>query len=247
MKQIFLLFCLISIQSIAQKDTTKIHTDTISKVAPPKKDSTYTSSNISKSNNINIDDSESINIPPVILTAFATLIAAILGAFYKFFYDRSINRQKDELELVNKRLEEFYGPLFFQLEVTKRIYYQLLKTLKVDEINKGDDNTKLEWTKWYRDVLHPINTDIEKIIYTKSYLMTDHKIPKDIFDFVAHITSYKALIKRWEQDDYTEWFPETEFPENFPTHIANIYKELKENQVKLLEPISMFKLLFPKS
>src|ERR1700688_3278049 len=47
-----------------------------------------------------------------IVTLVGTIMGAITGYFVSFINGRLLARKKDRLELINKQLNEFYGPLY---------------------------------------------------------------------------------------------------------------------------------------
>ena len=61
--------------------------------------------------------------------AILTVIVAFIGYALTFVSAHMLAQRRDKLELVNKRLNEFYGPLYVASEAGNIAYRSLLKRL----------------------------------------------------------------------------------------------------------------------
>ena len=59
--------------------------------------------------------------------AVLTVLLAFIGYLATFLSARMLARRKDKLELVNRRLNEFYGPLYVASQAGNIAYRSLLK------------------------------------------------------------------------------------------------------------------------
>nr|GFB14175.1 hypothetical protein [Tanacetum cinerariifolium] len=126
------------------------------------------------------------------------------------------SERNDSLHLVNKRLEEFYGPLYFIVEAGEKSFRALQEhigktSFRPDNLTESEYK---EWRTWYIKVLHPQNLQKEKIIIEKSYLIDGDKIPPCLVDFISHISFYKAIIERWDNNDFSISSPLIVHPES---------------------------------
>lgn len=164
-----------------------------------------------------------------------TIVLAISGYLYKYVTDKNARKRQGRLLIINKQLEEFYGPLFFRAVSGERSYQELLKKLGKPQVSQNPSQQELkEWRLWYKTVFHPVNLEIEKIILEKSYLIREEEIPRPLIDFIAHITPYKTIVTKWENNDYTEHFSSVDFPKEFKGYIHRSYYSLKNEQLHIM-------------
>ena len=129
--------------------------------------------------------------------AFAGYLITILGA-------RMLNQHRDKLELVNKRLNEFYGPLYVASEAGNIAYRSLLKRQGKAVSEPILDSELKEWILWMNTIFMPLNDIREKIIIEKAYLVVEEHMPQCLLDFVTHVVGYKAVMAKWAEGDFTE-------------------------------------------
>ena len=61
------------------------------------------------------------------IALITTIILAFVGYMTKYVFDKISYRREKKLELVNQRLNLFYGPLYFQTIAGKEIDEELRK------------------------------------------------------------------------------------------------------------------------
>lgn len=177
---------------------------------------------------------ESLDLKTII-GLIITVALAVGGYLYKYSDDRRTRKRQSRLALVNKRLEEFYGPLFFRSFSGEKSYQELLKKLGRTQVSSHPTKKDLkEWRIWYKTVFHPDNLEIEKIILEKSYLIREEEIPQPLIDFISHISPYKAIVAKWENEDFSEHFSTVDFPKDFKTYIHQSYYALKKEQLLIM-------------
>lgn len=178
-----------------------------------------------------------ITVLPALSIAASILLAAA-GWYVSHLNEIRLERRKARLELVNKQLNEFYGPLYVSTIAGRVAYETLLKRLGRSEVNLKyeflNDRDKSEWTIWLKHVFTPLNEIREHIIINNSYLFREQEMPKCLHDFVAHSAGYKAILAKWEQGDFTCLFSIIDFPVELEKYATASYRELKMEQAKLL-------------
>jgi len=174
-----------------------------------------------------------------IWTIWVTILLAIVGYLFRYFYELGVKRNDNYLNLVNDRLEHFYGPLYILSEVGRTSYQAFLK-----ECNKENDSDlneplseaeKTIWINWVVNVFHKNNLEIEKIIINKAYLIMEEAFPKCLHDFVTHIASNKALLKKWEGGNYEQLFSLIDYPAEFHDYAQSSYLFLKHEQLRYIK------------
>jgi hypothetical protein len=175
-----------------------------------------------------------------------TIVLAFIGYLATFLSARMLDRRKDKLDLVNRRLNEFYGPLYVASQAGHIAYRSLLKKMgKTQSYPILDDEMK-DWTLWMTTIFMPLNDVREKIIIEKAYLIVEEHMPQCLLDFVTHVVGYKAVLAKWTEGDYTERRSTIGWPPEFDAYVKHSYASLKAEQTRLLHstPRRLYHRLF---
>jgi len=166
--------------------------------------------------------------------ATLTILLAFIGYLATFASARMLERRRDKLRLVNKRLNQFYGPLYVASKAGDIAYRSLLqKQGKTQSFPITDDEMK-EWTLWMSTIFMPLNDVREKIIIEKAYLIIEEHMPQCLLDFVTHVVGYKAVLHKWEEGDYSERRSTIGWPPEFDVYVKRSYNALKAEQTRLI-------------
>jgi len=173
---------------------------------------------------------------PTILhnAAILTICIAFAGYLITLFGARMLARHRDKLKLVNRRLNEFYGPLYVASEAGNIAYRSLLKRQGKERSEPIRDSEMKEWMLWMTTIFMPLNDIREKIIIEKAYLIIEERMPQCLLDFVTHVVGYKAVLVRWAEGDYSERRSTIGWPPEFDIYVKNSYAALKAEQTRLL-------------
>jgi hypothetical protein len=159
---------------------------------------------------------------------------AFVGYLVTFLITRMRDRRRDRLRMVNRRLNEFYGPLYVASQAGNIAYRSLLKKQgKTKSFPLLDDEMK-EWMLWMTTIFMPLNDIREKIIIEKAALIVEEQMPQCLLDFVTHVSGYKAVLAKWSEGDYSERRSTIGWPPEFDRYVARSYTELKAKQTQLL-------------
>ena len=166
-----------------------------------------------------------------IVLAIASYLAMAWGA-------KMLARRKDKLELVNRRLNEFYGPLYVASQAGNIAYRSLLtKQGKTQSFPILDSEMK-EWMLWMTTIFMPLNDVREKIIIEKAYLIIEEQMPRCLLDFVTHVVGYKAVVSKWAEGDFSERRSTIGWPPEFDVYVERSYAALKAEQTFLMHGAS---------
>lgn len=180
-----------------------------------------------------------LSVPTILQNAaILTVILALAGYFITTLSARMLARRQDKLNLVNKRLNEFYGPLYVASEAGNIAYRSLLKRqgkVKSDPIR---DEEMKEWMLWMTTIFMPLNDIREKIIIEKAYLVVEEQMPQCLLDFVTHVVGYKAVLAKWAEGDYAERRSTIGWPPEFDVYVKASYEALKAEQMQLLHSMT---------
>ena len=151
-----------------------------------------------------------------------------------------MSKRQEKLELVNKRIGDFYGPMYVATQSAQRAYAALLQKMGkkggffTDKDSPATEDDKVEWFLWMRNVFMPNNELIEKIIIENAYLIQEGEMPKCLLQFVSHLSGYKANMAKWDQGDFSETLSVIDYPADLNEYIENAYIELKAKQLRLI-------------
>ena len=166
--------------------------------------------------------------------AMLTVVLAFASYLVMFISARMLARRRDQLRLVNKRLNEFYGPLYVASQAGNIAYRSLLKKQGKTQSYPILDSEMKEWMLWMTTIFMPLNDVREKIIIKKAYLVVEEQMPHCLLDFVTHVVGYKAVLSKWAEGDYSERRSTIGWPPEFDGYIERSYQALKAEQTRLL-------------
>lgn len=184
------------------------------------------------------------------LSLIATILLALSGYLITYRQDLYLTRRRERLELINKRLDEFYGPLYISTQASREAFQVFLQTVKT--MQKPEDGETFdialapkglwsspEWRAWFTDIIYPLLIKSDEVILHKAYLIREAELPECLLHFVAHMASFRRVMKKWEQGDFTEGGPIIKFPRELNEYAATSYKQLKSEQLKLIAELRL--------
>lgn len=177
-----------------------------------------------------------LSVPTILQNAaILTIIVAFTGYAITFMSAHMLARRRDKLKLVNKRLNEFYGPLYVASEAGNIAYRSLLNRLGKEQSYPILDSELQEWVLWMRTIFIPLNEVRERIIIGKAHLIIEEKMPQCLLDFVTHVVGYKAVLAKWADGDYSERRSTIGWPPEFDAYVRASYAMLKAEQMRLMD------------
>ncbi|HEY3707509.1 MAG TPA: hypothetical protein VGL22_20775 [Terracidiphilus sp.] len=176
-----------------------------------------------------------LSVPSILQNALVlTVLVALAGYAITSLSAHILARRRDKLDLVNKRLNELYGPLYVASEAGNIAYRSLLKKQgKVQSEPITDDQLK-EWVLWMRTIFVPLNEVREKIIIENAHLIVEEQMPQCLLDFVTHVVGYKAVLRKWADGDFSERRSTIGWPPEFDAYVRRSYAALKAEQMRLI-------------
>ena len=180
-------------------------------------------------------DFSEISVPNILQNAaILTVLVAFTGYALTFVSAHVLARRRDKLELVNKRLNEFYGPLYVASEAGNIAYRSLLKKQGKTQSEPITDEDLKDWMLWMRTIFYPLNEIREKIIIEKAHLIIEEQMPQCLLDFVTHVVGYKAVMAKWAEGDFSERRSTIGWPPEFDIYVKKSFAALKAEQTSLL-------------
>jgi hypothetical protein len=172
------------------------------------------------------------------LTFVLAQAITILLAYFAYWSGRrkelELARWKEQLNLINERMSKFYGPLYVSSDAGTKAFEALQLRLFSGESDILSPAQQEEWRIWVKEVFMPLNIAREEIILQNAYLIREEETPECLLTFMAHVSSYKGLLKKWEVGDFSEQFPIIRFPKELDTYARTSYHELKNEQLRLI-------------
>lgn len=176
-----------------------------------------------------------MSVPTVLQNAaILTVILALSGYLITSLSAHMLARRRDKLDLVNKRINEFYGPLYVASEAGNIAYRSLLKRQGKEKSEPILDSEMKEWMLWMTTIFMPLNDIRERVIIEKAHLIIEEQMPQCLLDFVTHVVGYKAVLSRWAEGDYAERRSTIGWPPEFDIYVKRSYAALKAEQSHLM-------------
>jgi len=180
-------------------------------------------------------DFSEISVPTILQNAaILTILVAFAGYAITFLSAHMLARRRDKLDLVNKRLNELYGPLYVASEAGNIAYRSLLKKQGKTQSEPITDEDLKDWVLWMRTIFIPLNEIREKIIIDKAHLIIEEQMPQCLLDFVTHVVGYKAVLRKWADGDFSERRSTIGWPPEFDVYVRKSYAALKAEQMRLM-------------
>jgi hypothetical protein len=115
-----------------------------------------------------------LSVPTILQNAaILTVILALSGYLLTTFSTHMLARRRDKLDLVNKRINEFYGPLYVASEAGNIAYRSLLKRQGKEKSEPILDSEMKEWMLWMTTIFTPLNDIRERVIIENAHLIIE--------------------------------------------------------------------------
>jgi hypothetical protein len=167
-------------------------------------------------------------------TVVITGLLAFAGYLVTYLGNRVMARRTARLQLVDRRLNEFYGPLYVASRAGNIAYRSLLAKQGKIQCHPIAPHEMKEWMLWMNTVFMPLNDIRERIIIEKAHLIVEEEMPRCLLDFVTHVVGYKAVLAKWADGDFSETRSTIGWPPEFDRYVERSYAALKAEQMRLL-------------
>lgn len=175
-----------------------------------------------------------------VTTTSLTILLALFGYLFTWYSGRRSAQQQAQLDRVNKQLSSLYGPLFALVE-SSNISWRAFRSKHqpssryFSNIKPPSEADVLAWRLWMQTVFMPINSQMYDIVQDHADLLIESDMPKCLLLLLAHVSSFKAVIQKWEQGDFSEHESMVVYPsEELITYVNESYTKLKADQAKLI-------------
>lgn len=157
-----------------------------------------------------------------------------------------IRRQAREAEIthLNEQIREFYGPMYALL-VSGEISWLAFRKIYSPKHGKASyfdsqseilEEELLRWRVWMKEVFHPLNRAMEKLILDHVHLIEGSEIDDAFLKFLAHTKTYDGVIAQWELGDFERHTSIINFPDaEFRGIVVPKYKELVAKRQALMD------------
>jgi hypothetical protein len=166
-----------------------------------------------------------------------SVVVALLGYTIAKRNELDLTKRRERLDLIDKQLNDFYGPLYVLTEVG-RMSYQTLRNKLSDEHafdrEPMDESDLREWRLWVEYIFVPLNQLQEDLIIRNAHLIREATFPELLLQFITHASLYKTMVEKWKRGDYQEYLPVIDYPIELGNYAAQSYQTLKEEQLALI-------------
>ncbi len=180
-----------------------------------------------------------------VITLSVTAALAFIGYFATYFNNVETARRKDRIERLNRQLSEFYGPLFGLVgisNITWDVFSNKVACRREgtpfwrDEAGPPPTDEEMAlWRLWMTAVFMPMTRSMVELVLKKSDLLREESMPLALLLLCAHVSSYEAVFKEWENGDYRNRNSAIDFPRAELVEYVNLsFRRLKGEQQRLL-------------
>jgi hypothetical protein len=178
-----------------------------------------------------------------ILPIVATVLLATAGWIFTYFHHRRMASRTARLDRVNQQLRLLYGPLYARLLATDAAWESFWDTNQPAHGQntyfctgfETTEDEKKRWRLWMREVFHPSNAKLESLIVDHMDLMEGDDMEDVFIEALAHISVYHAVLKQWEEGDFSEHSSVINFPDAALLEtVEPAYKRLRKEQEELI-------------
>jgi hypothetical protein len=176
----------------------------------------------------------------VIISSGVTLIVAGLGFWITFRNSRRLNERSDQLARTNRQLSELYGPMLTLSSAADISFRTFMEKHGEGHLSAFDADgrplvDKDEWMVWMRAVMMPLNRQLFERILQGGDLLIESDMPQVLLDFSAHVSSWEAVLAKWDQKDTRQLVAVVNHPGRALFRYAeSSYDKLKASQARLL-------------
>lgn len=180
-----------------------------------------------------------------VATLTVTIVLAFAGYVAKYINDVRIEQRRARLERVNRQLSEFYGPLLSLSYAGGVAWAAADADIRPDdkapfserEFSESEAET---FRLWMTNVLMPMNRQLVELILRKADLLEGDKMPRVLLEVCANVLAFEAVLKRWEQRDYTRTWSFVPYPgEQLREYANESFADLKGRQAQLLQELNL--------
>ena len=176
------------------------------------------------------------------VTLSVTVLLAAAGFFATYLNNLRLARRKDRLDRVSKQLSDLYGPLLALSRAADRSWIGFMDKYRPNATSFWDDPIYPTTEKheelfrlWMRHVFMPLNVRMVDVVTNRADLLDEPYVPEFLLQLCAHVASYQAILKRWDNEDFLENAPEIPFPrEEIIQYAEATFGRLKAEQNDLL-------------
>jgi hypothetical protein len=177
----------------------------------------------------------------VVLSLGIPATVAVVGYFLTYRNNLRLSRRKDRLDRVTRQLSDFYGPLFATASASDASWHTFREQVRPGGAfwdRPGPPPTPEEqaaWRLWMTTVFMPLNRQMRDVIVDHADLLDEERIPELLLEVCAHVAAYEAVLRRWEESDYSEHITSINFPaDELLWYAREGVRRLKAEQNRLL-------------
>jgi len=176
----------------------------------------------------------------LIVTTVITISLAFLSYLVTYLNNLRLSQRKEHLERVNRQLGDLYGPLFALAHASDIAWRAFRSKYRPGRAYFGEgkpptDEELEAWRLWMATIFMPNNLRMYEAILSKADLLIEPEMPVCLLDLCAHVTAYQVVVKRWENNDYSEYTSLVDYPTKpILEYTRQSFQKLKTEQEKLI-------------
>jgi hypothetical protein len=180
---------------------------------------------------------------PTAISIFASVVLAVAGFLFSYFYNLRLEGKKSRLEWINRQLNNFYGPLLSIVRSNEEAWTNFISKHNNNpnfykKKNKPTPEQLAEFHHWMTTVFIPNNERLYEIIVSETSLIEGDEIPTVLLTLLAHLLEFKIEFHRREDEHAEVGETKSKYPgKELLEYCEGEFKRLKREQGKLLKSI----------
>lgn len=175
-----------------------------------------------------------------LISIAVTILLGVTGYVVTYANNLRLEQQKAQLIRVNQQLRDLYGPLLALVSSSgaawkgfRSIYRPGIRFFSGHPAPTQEDLDA--WCLWIEVVFMPHTEQMAKLVTDHSDLLEENEIPQCLLDLCSHVAAYKAVLKAWDNGDYSRYISVIEFPADaLLSYATERFNNLKFKQAKLI-------------
>ena len=189
-----------------------------------------------------------------IIAIVSSILLALVGYLFTYLHRKQIDERASQLERVNLQLGKLYGPLYAEILAGEAAWDAFSENYWPVHGKEGyfipDENLSEEEIFkrriWREEVFHPKNIRIENIIMENIDLLDSYQFPEVFTKLMAHVAGYKAVIRQWAENDFSEFTSVCGYPYSGLIELVEPrYYQLRSQQEYLIKGLKQNPTLSP--
>lgn len=161
---------------------------------------------------------------------------------FTYYNTKKTDERKAQIDRINDQVRLLYGPLLACVHATRAAFSAMVKQHSPNGTVQGLRKAIKEnprggeaqaYRKWMKEVLQPLNQKAKDVVVNRLDLLDTPSVHPLLLQYVAHVSAYSVILKRWEEGAFEEWSV-VPYPDKLLEYVEREFLKVKRKQAQLL-------------